>query len=1481
MQTKITTSSSGNIIIKEKEYVIKGDKNGVTFDLDKSGKVNGVEDLDGTITADISEEVSVNSKAVQVSGEKVSVSATTSNGVTAISVSNNSEVKVTSAGGATKVSTDVDGKIEIAKIVFEVKDSSGADLALDENGNVTGISNFKGKLFYEGTGNEFAINKSTVKIGAGDKVTLITNTKGNLSEVLGLDTYIEGAPGNTKIEVTDGNVTVNGTGLTMYEENQTKYNLTLDTKGKPIKAESLSSGVIVQEAPNMELVTKGNGAFRIGDRFYTISGAEETAIFLTDENTKVTGIDELGGAISFKGDATLNVNGNEVKIDKVNSAGEIISLFGGDGELLNVYGMENDDTLAGDLTGTAISMTGANEKSVLTVNETKYILNGDADGIMIIPNKTYTAIKYLSTNASLIVSAKGKYLVTNDDNETFTLTANAEDTITVDSDGIAGIYNEEDFSLNQNSSLEKIINTIANDPKNYVNLDSPITIYDADLNYNVNATFDLSNNTEIAANYNFSKNSTRKRISLGAGNQNLTLSPAGDNIVVVKETATGEKNIFLGNGGDNAVVENSAAQVTIYAGTGNDDIVSKSNITVYTNDKGKTKITPLFGEITLKSYGDEEFKNATGIQTTLGNIAKAVKNNSIKFSNGAATIKGAGSVLFNQAATNEGFTKANFYDKKGDLSKVVFLHNEGGIADFSKNTENIIIKGNYHLNENYSASILGGKANETIYAGEGDTIDAGNGNNLIELAGSNADIFIIAKNANDTIKNLGKNVIHTEKFALKEVSIANDSDVVISLKNAGKFTLVDALNKTSLIENYYAEGATKFQFGNDRLIVNDEANYYWAGGSNATVEIGKFDASTLNLDMNYSTFDDNENLRLNGKITALDASNFSGTATLTGNDSANILIASEGGSNLTGGKGADTLTGGYGADVFYFEKNHGNDLIKNFNARFDKISLGELSLLSVTADENDAFLKLSDGTLTIEGAVGENVLIDDKTCQFGYDSLILNGADYYWAGGTNATLDLGENTAALDINLKNPNKFYGNITAVNAANSSADLVLTDNAKDNLITLGAGSEVLNFTAGNDTIFGFSEFDTIKISSAPYSTIQNENDVIICVGKSSITLKDSAQIPLYIEGIIEGTEFAKNIVGTAREDTITNTVSAALITALAANDSIFNKGTKTTLDAGTGNDTITNSGANSSLWAGAGADFISNTAEKVTIAGSSGYDSITNTGKNSFITAGDGNDQIANSAAQVTIYAGKGADSISNSADKVFISAGDDSDSIFSSGNNLTIEGNNGDDFISISSASKNALYLYRVGDDNDTIAGFKSGDTIKISGEKFSTVKSGKNLKINIKDNHILVLNGMQNNFAISGISTEEDSFILKGTSQADSLSNKKDNYQILGLAGKDTITNSGDNVTISAGTGNDIIKNSGNGNTYQYTAGDGNDSIFGFTDDDTLKISKGSIKSSIISGSDFTLNIGAGSVTFFDVSKINISDENDKKNKKK
>lgn len=1486
--TKITTSSSGKIKIKEKEYEVKGDKNGVTINLDASGNVTGVTELDGTIRADFASGLSVNENEVKVSGESASVAASTK-GISAISVSNNSEVTVASTGGATKITTDVDGKITIGKKSFELKESSGGDFVIGESGTVTGISNLKGSLTFTAAGTEFTVNKTAVTIGADDKVTITTNAKGTISGVFGLDTYIEGLPGNTTIAVTDQNVTVNGTGLKIDEGQSTEYILTLDKNGTPTQAEELSSGVIVYQAPNMELVTKGNGTFRIGDRFYTISGADSGATFLTDENSNATGIEELGGAISFKGDATLKVNGREVKIDKHNSEGEIISLFGTAGELVNVYGLESGDSIEGDLTGTAISMPGG-DKVTLKVNETEYKLYGDSDGIMIIPAKNATAVKYLSANASLKVSEKGKYIVTNEEEEKFTITASAGDTITVDPDGIAGIYNDSDFSLNKNSSIEKIINTISKEPKNYVNLDSPITVYDEDINYNVNVVFDLSNTKENAANYNFSSNTTRKRISLGSGNQNLTLSGAGDNIVAVKNAA-GNKNIVLGKGGDNAVVEETAALVTIYAGAGNDNIVSKSDITVYTNDTGSAKITPLNNAtVTLKSYGDEEYKNATGVQTTLGQIAKAVKNNSIHFENGKAEIREHGTVIFNPAATNEGYTAANFYDKGGDLSKVVFLHTKGGTADFSKNTEDIIIAGNYQALGTreevlgYSASITGGKANETIYAGAGDTINAGAGNNLIELSPNQREaavIFITSKSANDSIKNFSsEDVIRTEKFALKNVSIENDTDVVVSLSNSGKFTLLDAVGKTTLIENYYAEGKTKFQFGLDRLIVNDTANYYLAGGENATVEIGKFSADSINLDMNYKEFDDNVNLRLNGKIEALDASNFSGKANLTGNDSENILIASNGNSTLTGGKGNDTLTGGYGADLFLFSANHGNDLIKNFNfgtdSLSDKISIGALTLSNVKADENNAFLNLSGGNLTIEGAVSEIVQFDNETFQFGYNSLNLSKvANYYWAGGENATLEIGEyNADSLDINLKNPDKIYGDIQAVNALNFEGALNLSLNKKDNLVTLSSGAAFVNYAGGNDTIFGWKDIDTLKIDTAPFSTIQSEENILVCVGKNSITLIDAAKIPLTIEGIIEGTDAAKTIVGSARADTITNTVTGAIITALAANDSIFNKGAKVSIDAGLGKDTITNSGANSKIDAGAGEDYIENDAASVTIYGGSGYDTIFSSGKNSSIHGGDGNDKISSTGANVKIYGGKGADFISNSGEKVLIEGADGADTIFSSGNNVTIEGGDGSDFVSISAASKNFLYQYRVGSDNDTIVGIKSGDTIKISGAKFSTVKSGKNLKINVEDNHILILNGMQNNFAIAGISTEEDSFILKGTTAADSLSNKKDLYQILALAGKDTITNSGSNVTINAGTGNDVIKNTGNGNIYLYQSGDGKDSIFGFTEDDTLKIVKGNINSSLVSGSDFTLHIGAGSVTFFEVSKINISDEN-------
>ena len=101
----------------------------------------------------------------------------------------------------------------------------------------------------------------------------------------------------------------------------------------------------------------------------------------------------------------------------------------------------------------------------------------------------------------------------------------------------------------------------------------------------------------------------------------------------------------------------------------------------------------------------------------------------------------------------------------------------------------------------------------------------------------------------------------------------------------------------------------------------------------------------------------------------------------------------------------------------------------------------------------------------------------------------------------------------------------------------------------------------------------------------------------------------------------------------------------------------------------------------------------------------------------------------------------------------------------------------------------------------------------------------------------------------------------------------------MALAGNDTIENgdervynssiiSGANVTIDGGTGNDTINfatvdgYSSRFNTIQYASGDGNDVIENFDSTNTLNIPKGKISKTSVSGDDFIVYVGEGTMTF-------------------
>ena len=217
------------------------------------------------------------------------------------------------------------------------------------------------------------------------------------------------------------------------------------------------------------------------------------------------------------------------------------------------------------------------------------------------------------------------------------------------------------------------------------------------------------------------------------------------------------------------------------------------------------------------------------------------------------------------------------------------------------------------------------------------------------------------------------------------------------------------------------------------------------------------------------------------------------------------------------------------------------------------------------------------------------------------------------------------------------------------------------------------------------------------------------------------------------------------------------------------------------------------------------------DNVTILGQAGNDTIINDGKNSLLDGGAGNDTIYNRGSYSTVNGNSGSDTIYNSSKDV------------------TIDGGTGYD--KISNAGSRSLILG--GADRDSI--FNGGSSVTVDG-------------------------GDGNDYI--------DNNPTVGTSNVY-------NVSISGGAGNDSIFNGGTqyytmkNVTISGGAGDDLVSLGAYAynTTYEYAAGDGNDTLYGVFS--TLQIGDGTgTYSTVVSGNDVIFSVGDGSITFKNVGKM-------------
>ena len=359
-----------------------------------------------------------------------------------------------------------------------------------------------------------------------------------------------------------------------------------------------------------------------------------------------------------------------------------------------------------------------------------------------------------------------------------------------------------------------------------------------------------------------------------------------------------------------------------------------------------------------------------------------------------------------------------------------------------------------------------------------------------------------------------------------------------------------------------------------------------------------------------------------------------------------------------------------------------------------------------------------------------------------------------------------------------------------------DIIILENSNNQLIIYGNSD-------GNDIIFGYNETDKIRLAATTYSTIEGEKDITIKSGSGSIVLSDAKGKKLNISSRYD----VKNATSVTLSDTT--------VTPFKIGSNIVNiDATKRTKPIKINGNTLAN-----------------------IINGGSDSDSI---------YGGTGNDSILGNAGNDKLYGEAGAD---------------------------TLNGGKGND--TLTGGAGNDVFIYKSGQGNDIVTDYSTGDKVSITGGKYTRSTVGNDVKFTVGTGSILLKGAKTKNITVSGTegtksTTTTTSFTLtnsdKSTYNATSkikninASSRSTAIKITGNTLANSIKGGKGADTISGGKGADTLTGGSGADIFQYSNGDGNDTITDYTAQDKISLSSSSSYSTTKSGSDVIINVGNGSI---------------------
>ena len=904
----------------------------------------------------------------------------------------------------------------------------------------------------------------------------------------------------------------------------------------------------------------------------------------------------------------------------------------------------------------------------------------------------------------------------------------------------------------------------------------------------------------------FSIGGSMVSVNGGVGTDSIS-NTGSDNTLIGGEgvdtiTNTGERTIVDGGAGADRLT-NSASSATVYGGADADTITNSGANAVIDGGAGADRLVNSGTSATIGGGA----ANDTIINSGSANVLNGEAGNDlISDSSMRNTITGGAGNDRISLVSGHGYDQINY--ASGDGNDTVYGFNNTDIIKVTGSKYNTLISGNDFVVSVGSGSMLLKNA-ASIAANVVANIDGVLDNPDKYIYNTNNNTLLATAEGKDTIYNSGDNVTITTGAG------------VDTIYSSGNNIKLDAGSGNDTVNLYSAwHSSINAGDGDDTInyeaVLSDTEGYVTvdAGAGNDSLRL--FNAQRSNFDMGdgndyifvHSYVDDRF-----GNITIAGGK---GNDTIENYDPYNSLSGGAGNDSIFVGWYGDSVTvnGGTGDDyinldltaehnLIQYKNGDGKDTIYGFNSD-DTLDITGVKTYSTVASGNDVIVNVGNGSILLKNVSGLKLditpTVETAMNIINYDSDTLitsySFADTIFNYGERVTV----NSGAGDDTIHN----YGNNSSVNS--------------------GAGNDYLHNRASYSTLLGGAGADTFYGSDS-------DTNVLFDGGADSDTF--------YI--------YSKNstILGGDGDDYIENFGNGNYVDGGKGKDTVFGYGANSTLLGGEGIDVIDNRGAANSVDGGAGDDLISNVGDGSTVRGGAGDDFITNNSDLSVIDGGDGADSIFGFGAGSTLLGGAGNDSINSNGNSAYVDGGAGNDAIVNKGASSTVIGGDGADYI------ENTASLV-------AIDGGAGDDSIINSGENV-TAYGGADDDYIVNTGASAFVDGGAGDDEIAN--TGGDNSTVFGGDGNDYIVNTSANASIDAGAGDDTIVNSGDlatGVTMRGGSGDDIIliDSTLQANVIEYAAGDGNDTIVGFSDSDTLLFASDvSITSQGKDGDDYVLNM--------------------------